>query len=291
MKKRLMTAMICLMAAVFIFGTGVAEIYLNQEAPADWADKETAVLTVFQQYGNDTALLEVGGKAILIDGGVKGARPQMEEALKGLGYDGHIDIFYNTHPHEDHVGAVQYMVREGFTADLFMSTFPEDYNHRDSIQKLAVTTLKEHGIPYRQIENGETMEFGEAKLTFWYYPEGKDPNASSSLMRMTFGNCTLLMTADVPKISQQWFHENLGPEVLRADIMKFPHHGITVAEKEFLIDVDPQFVYVTNYSRATPAVNEQLRQMGIPYMHTSKGRMVIRTDGEDWYIMQYTGMY
>ncbi len=269
-----------------------AEVYLDQTTPEEWEGRETLTLTAFQQYGNDTALLEVGGKSMLIDGGFKGARFKMEEVLKELGYDGRVDILYNTHPHDDHVGAVQYMVRMGFQADSFWSTFPEDYTSRENNdQQLIVKTLREHGIPYRQLANGETVEFGGARITFYYYPDGKSPNALSSMMHLTFGTATLLMTADVERISMQYFHEQLGPELLKADVMKFPHHGINRALPEFLADVQPAFVYITNYSRGTPAASEQLRVKGIPFKHTSPGRLIMKTDGTDWYVYQLVGTY
>ena len=280
----------CFLCLVFLlFGSAFAEIHIDEEAPESWKDKDILVLTAFQMYGNDGALLEVGGKSILIDGGVKGQRFSLEKALAGMGYEGHVDIIYNTHPHDDHIGAVNYMLRFGFTADEFISTFPEDYN--DPEQIAAVKLLKQNGIPYHQVQNEETLEIGGASFKFFCFPDGRDPNALSSTVLITFGSSRLLMTADASGGTVRYFHKKYTNGELRAEVMKYPHHGITTVDNEFVEDVAPEFAYITNYTSATPAVDLQLRQRNIKFKHTSYGRIVLKTDGTDWYITQYRGVY
>ncbi len=284
---------ICLLAAVLALCLSAvsagAEIYVGQEPPADWADRETLTLTAFATVSNDATLLEVGGRSMLIDGGFKGWRYKMAKALAAMGYEGHVDVLFNTHPHDDHLGAVAFMVKDGLRADEFISTFPKACS--EPIQKTAVKYLDEAGIPYRQLRNGEEMDFGGAKLVFWYYPDGKDPNALSCMLHITFGNSTALLAADTTSTSHKWFHANLGPEVMRADILKYPHHGYTAVNGTFLDDVSPRFCYVTHRVLSTAKVNAQLRKRGIPYLHTSVGRVVMVTDGTDWYITQYKDQF
>ncbi|MBR6953526.1 MAG: MBL fold metallo-hydrolase [Clostridia bacterium] len=285
---RLLAALVML-ALVLSSGAAGAEIHLDQEPPAEWADREVMTLTAFPTVENDCTLLEVGGKSMLIDGGFKGWRYQLEPALAAMGYKGRVDVLFNTHPHDDHLGCVSVMVRDGFQAGEFISTFPRDY--KEDIQKQTVKYLDAAGIPYRQIENGETMEFGGAQLVFWYYPDGRDPNALSALMHITFGDSTVLMGADTTNATHKWFHQHLGAEKLHADILKYPHHAYTAVSGDFMEDVNPGFVYVTNRARKTPAANKQLRSRHIPYYHTSIGRIVMVTDGTDWYIKQYTDRF
>ena len=262
-----------------------AEIHLGELPPPDWADRETLTLTAFATVENDAVLLEAGGRSMLIDGGFKGWRYKMAAALAAMGYEGHVEVLFNTHPHDDHLGCVAYMIKDGLRADEFLSSFPRDCD--EPIQKTAVKQLDEAGIPYRQLENGEEMDFGGAKLVFWYYPDGKDPNALSCMLHVTFGEATVLLGADTTPIAHKWFHRNLGAEVLHADILKYPHHGYMAVSDDFLNDVNPGFVFITHRVRSTPKVNTQLRKRGIPSMHTSVGRIVMVTDGTDWYIMQY----
>lgn len=261
-----------------------AEIYMDQDPPAGWADIPTLRLTAFQTKLNDCTLLEVGGKSMLIDGGVGKWRELLTKALAELGWDGYVDILYNSHPHDDHLQAVCYMLRNGFRAGQFISTFPEDY--RNSLQAKTVRALKEAEIPYHQLEYGEEMDFGGAHLTFWFWDGGKDPNARSSVMKAEFGETAILMTGDTTGESQRHLHEALGP-ALKADVMKMPHHGIVALVSEFLDDVSPSFVFTSNWKQNTKKTSAQMERRKIHHLYSIHGRIVMVTDGKDWYIRQY----
>ncbi len=266
-----------------------AEVYLDREPPADWADKPVLRLTAFATVSNDCALLEVGGRSMLIDGGVRKWRTQLTEALAELGHEGYVDILYNTHPHDDHLEGVTYMINEGFRAEAFWSTFPTTY--RNDIQKDAVRALENAGIPYHQLAQEETVDFGGATLVFRWWEAGRDPNSRSSVLHVTFGDATLLLTADATGAAQRGLMADFPEESLRADIMKLPHHGLVPSVADFIRAVDPAFVYITNRKSSIPRSIAQLDGMDIPWLVTSMGRIVMVTDGTDWYVKQYRDLF
>ncbi len=289
MIRKLIAGMLAALSLVLLLGGSAgADVYIDQEKPADWEERDLLRITALNLFENDAFVLECGGQSMLIDGGVKPREKDLADYLEAHNLS-HLDILFNTHPHDDHLGAVAFMVKDGLRADEFISTFPKACS--EPIQKTAVKYLDEAGIPYRQLRNGEEMDFGGAKLVFWYYPDGKDPNALSCMLHITFGNSTALLAADTTSTSHKWFHANLGPEVMRADILKYPHHGYTAVNGTFLDDVSPRFCYVTHRVLSTAKVNAQLRKRGIPYLHTSVGRVVMVTDGTDWYITQYKDQF
>ena len=282
----------CCLACAMLLGCACAgaEIHMDQEPPAEWAEKDVLRLTAFQTKINDSALLEVGGKTMLIDGGVQKWADPMWKALAEMGYDGRVDILYNTHPHDDHLEAVTKMVKNGFRADAFYSNFPETY--RNDVQRAAVKALKDAEIPYHQFEWGEELDFGGAHLTFYFWPEGMDPNAKSSALMIEFGHSSVLMTGDASGETARYYHGALGKDgKLKADILKIPHHGIVEVVASFMDDVAPGFAYVTNWMHSTPRVTRQLENREIPHYYTTGGRVVMVTDGEDWYIKQYKGEF
>ena len=57
---RLLAALVML-ALVLSSGAAGAEIHLDQEPPAEWADREVMTLTAFPTVENDCTLLEVEG--------------------------------------------------------------------------------------------------------------------------------------------------------------------------------------------------------------------------------------
>lgn len=280
---------ILIFLCIFLISTAYADIYYDIDPPDSWKEIETMKLTAFSTPYNDSALLEFGNFSMLIDGGFKGARYNMEKVLAELGYDKKVNIIYNSHPHDDHIGAVIHMMRYGFKADEFISSFSVDYNNEE--HQNAVKLLKENDIAYHKVENGETIEFGNATITFYYYPDGRDPNALSSVALVRFENSKILLTGDITTGSIRYFRSIFTKHELQADIMKYPHHGITAVDSGFIEDVNPSFIYITNKFSATQHVNKQLSYRNIVFKHTSIGRIIMITDGIDWYIKQYKGLY
>ena len=289
-KNAFSRAIAALLLMILLLGQAQAEIYLDAEPPAEWANRDDLMrVTAFATLINDCTLIEVGGRSMLVDGGVRKWRTQLVEALAELGYDGHVDILFNTHPHDDHVQGVTYMVKEGFRADEFWSSFPETY--RSDIQKAIVKALQNAEIPYHQLSQMETVDFGGARLVFYWWEDGKDPNSRSCLMHVKYGEATLLMAADATGASQNGILKVVDPEYIRADVLKLPHHGIVACPAAFLDTVDPGFVFVTNRKSSTPKATTQLQNKKIPFYNTTLGRVVMVTDGTDWYIKQYRDMF
>ena len=273
-----------------LFGQARAEVFLDAEPPEDWAERDDLMrVTAFATLINDCTLIEVGGKSMLVDGGVRKWRTQLVEALAELGYDGRVDILFNTHPHDDHVQGVTYMINEGFRADAFWSSFPVTY--RNEFQRAVVKALEEAGIPYHQLSQMETVDFGGATLTFYWWEDGQDPNSRSCMMHAAFGETALLMTGDATGATQNGLLKFVDPALLRADVMKMPHHGIVPCVTDFLKTVDPAFIFVTNRKSSTPKASSQLQSAKIPFYNTTLGRVVMVTDGTDWYIKQYRDMF
>ncbi len=278
------------LALVCALSAACAATYINQDPPASWADKDVLKLTAIPIPYNDAALLEVGGRSMLIDGGFCGRCEDLRNELTRLGYPDHVNIFFNTHPHDDHIGAVAYMVRYGWmTADAFVSSFPRTFPDEDGWQETTVGYLDAAGIPYIRLKNGTAMDFGGAQLDFFWSTKGGDINSRSCQLKITFGERSVLMMADATKVAMEDFNKNLSPEMLKADILKYPHHGYIAMPGDLLKKIAPDYAYITNKQSGTPDANKQLKQRKIPFNHTTVGPIVMVTDGVDWYIRQTEG--
>ena len=97
----------------------------------------------------------------------------------------------------------------------------------------------------------------------------------------------LLLTADIIGTTQRWYLTNL-PEIVDVDLLKAPHHGITAVVDEFLEAASPLALLVTNTDQRAN-VAPQARKKELPVYYSGKGRVVMETDGQDWYVYQLAG--
>ena len=173
----------------------------------------------------------------------------------------------------------------GLTADEFWSGFEKTYGNE--LQRQTVHQLDQMGIPYHQLSQYETVDFGGATLVFYWWEEGEDANARSVQMHVTFGESTILMAADIGGTAERHMLEAVPPELLKADVLKYPHHAIRQTYPEYMDAVDPLFAFVTNRKINVYDAYRQLDSRGIQVCYTTAGRLVLVTDGRDWYVKQY----
>lgn len=266
-----------------------AKVYVGQALPAETPKEDVLRLTVFRTGESDCMLLEAGGEAMMIDGGAKKWRDPLWNALTERGIS-RVKYLFNTHPHDDHIDGLYYMMQYGLKADMFLSVFPKDY--KSNLQSRAVKEADAQGIPYYQITSGESFTLGDATLTVYRWDEAKDPNSASALTRLEYGRCSALLCADISGRAQRYFLGALAPEVLQADVVKAPHHGITPFVPEFLTAVNPAFVWITNYHDKTMSrIFHQLTGRSLPMYFSGEGTVVLESDGTDWYVRQAEGEF
>lgn len=261
-----------------------AEVYVNQTPPADWTERDLLRLTVFATGESDCMLLEAGGECMMIDGGANKWRDSLYSALTTRNIT-HLKYIYSTHPHDDHIDGLYRIMQKGITADEFVSIFPRQF--RNELHKRTAAEAERNGISYMQLQNGDVLLLGDATLTIYHWGEGKTINDMSTITRLEYGECSMLLTADITGLAQRYFHKTLDPDFLMVDIAKFPHHGLTPFVTEFLDVVDPLFLFATNYDNDDIGkARSQAKYRKIPMMASGSGIIIMESDGEDWYIVQ-----
>lgn len=285
--KRMLAFLCCLL---LLAPSCRAQVYVGEALP-DAAPQENVLrLTVFRTGESDCMLLEAGGEAMMIDGGAKKWRDPLWDALNERGIS-RVKYLFNTHPHNDHIEGLDYLMQFGLKADAFLSLFAED-DDSTAFQKHAVKVAAEQGIPYRQLSSGGSFTLGGATLTVYQWDAAREPNAASALTRLEFGDCSALLCADISGRAQRAFLDALPPEALKADVMKAPHHGITPFVSEFLTAVDPAFVWITNYdAKKLSRIFHQLKGRSLPMYFSGEGTVILESDGKDWYVHQTEGQF
>ncbi|QTE67307.1 hypothetical protein JNO48_08820 [Clostridiales bacterium] len=274
------------LAAGILCGAG-AEVFLNKEKPADWEERDLLKITAMDFVQNDAFILQCGGESMIIDGGSKKYWKTMMDYLESLGLS-HVNILFNTHPHDDHLEAQIQMVKSGrLTADRFVSPFFIDYGvgyDKVKYQREMVKVLEDKGIPFVQILPDEELTLGGARMVLYRYPDGKDANQLSGVLWLHYGDATILLPGDLTGDGERWLVNHYGAEGLKSDILKSPHHGIVRMVPEFLEAVDPALTVITN--RRDSNQKAQLDARKYANIWTSMGKVFMETDGKDWYVTQ-----
>ncbi|MBQ9265093.1 MAG: MBL fold metallo-hydrolase [Clostridia bacterium] len=290
--KKWVTALVCIMMILFplIGATAEAKVYVNQTPPADWSERDLLRLTVFNTTTNDAMLLECGGQTMIVDGGwQKWAGPLMRAyqamGLIDEGGNPHVDRIFISHPHDDHVLGVIKMVERGLTSDEYITNIPEKY--KDTYHQQALKLMKKNNISIHYLQQNEIIQMGNANLRVFWYSDWKDLNQASAVIHVEYGDATLLLTGDAVGAAQRGLLREVPTEYLKSDIMKVPHHAYNICVKEFLEAVDPQLTFATARQRQIPKVVSQMKARNIALLCHNLGRIVLETDGTEWYVRQY----
>ena len=288
MQKKLLVILLilCLLPAA-----ALADVHVEETPPEDWAERDLLRLTVFRTGEGDCMLLEAGGECMMIDGGPYKYREKLRTALEARGIS-HFRYLFSTHPHDDHINGLKALMAFGFTADEFVSVFPKDQHDVEENQKKTVAVMEKAGIPYRQVASGDVLPLGGATVTVINWPEGYSINARSAMTRIEYGACSALLCADIIGDTQQHFLKTLDPALLKADVVKVAHHGLTPMRKDFLDAVDPAYLVVTNYNNEkTDKTKDQANYRKLPIQFSGSGTIILECDGTDWYIHQTMGSF
>ena len=288
--KTLLAALLLLALLLPTFALAEDSVIVNlvEDPTADYHFAEDAKILeiVFPRvYSSDCILLRYDGIVMMVDASTKNQtmRNRIYTACDTIGID-HIDIAYNSHPHNDHIDGFQF-VNEYAPISKFLITFPEDFNAR---MKSTIKYMNAHDIPVEQVGNGDVISLGaDGGVTLTVIQNRKTSwgvNDQSAMLMIQYGDRRILFAGDNENRSQQYFAAN-PPEIgLHADIFKYPHHGQVRLRDDFLEAIDPQLVFINGAANVVSGSTSYCDKKHIPYLLGYKGLTRMRTDGHIWVI-------
>lgn len=284
--KKWISCLLCLCIMISaVAALAEQKVFRAGEAPAFEAGSDTFDLYVCPLLGADSMLLTCGGQTMLVDMGKANDYELIKGVLEAQGVD-HIDIAFNSHPHTDHLGSMIQILQD-YPVGQFMTGFDDDYTADDVVQRRTVRALREAGVPVTPIEDGDTFTLGGAQMTVIrqtkYMYTKPNPNPFSCMLMIAFGDCRLLLCADVVQNAQLYIAQT---HDLKADIIKWPHHGLNKLYLEFLENAAPEYVFITHGYMNTMEAQEQLNKYGIPHDFATWGVIHLSTNGDYWLVDQ-----
>ena len=215
---------------------------------------------------------------MLIDCATSGQAQRILNMFKQLGIT-HVDKIVNTHPHADHIGGFAELIKE-ITVDELWLCFPaEETVHCANAIKAAECA----GVAVRTFGDGDTLTLGTATMQVWMLdrPEYTRLNDRSAQIMLTFGQRKMLFSADLEQKGQNGLIEKVGAEMLKADVLKYPHHALQALTQEYRAAVSPELAIVTCNQRETDG-KKYIRRTALDTVWTVPGFVHLTTDGEMW---------
>ena len=254
-------------------------------------DEGTLELHVIDVGQGDALLVRTGSSVMLVDTGTGESKYFLKSYLKSRGVD-KIDCLVCTHPHADHIGGAEYIVRNFRVGQVMLcgsdSTSPYLANLLSAIEEL--------DIDIAAPEYGAAYELGDITFRILSPYDGFDTssNSGSIVMRVEWGATAFMLTGDAESDAEAFMLDSFTSDELKSDFIKLAHHGSsTSTSEEFLAAVDPEWVAIScgrdnDYAHPHYEVIERLRKYGIPDDHILRtdisGTIVFVSDGEQVYI-------
>lgn len=225
----------------------------------------------------DSILITNNNKTMLIDASTNEMGSRVVKYLNDLGIK-KIDYLVGTHPHEDHIGGLDNVIKNFDIGTIYMpnvvattKTF-EEVIDAISAKKLKVTSPK----------TGDKFTVGNAECEVMSIRNDKDDyNNCSIVIKMDFNNVSYLFTGDADESvesSRKWPH---------IDVLKVGHHGSnTSSSKKFLEQIKPEVALISvgqgnTYGHPTQATLKRLSNIGAKIYRTDEnGTILLIEKGE-----------
>ena len=291
--KRFFCLLLVLMLPVLALADGTQKVFKEDETEPFPEGTQLLTLTVCPLLGADCMLLTYGEHSLLVDVAKDVTIDTVLQMLKDAGLDS-VEGIFSTHPHRDHISGVIPLIESGIGVGTFYTVFPHDYTEIGqprNYTRETLAVLERENIPVVDLKTGDTIPFGDVSVTVLRIPDEyivkkRKCNEMSGMLKIVYGDCSMLLTADVEptQISQGVLAELYD---LKADVLKYPHHGMSNARQEFLDEIDPEYVFFTHSASDTKRAQRFLIQNGYTWINFATwGPIYIRTDGNKWTVRQ-----
>ena len=240
----------------------------------------------------DEAILVFGDQVWLIDCGDERMGGRGAALIQKLGIET-VEKVINTHPHHDHLNGLQATDKAAKVGELAVCFTEENIRHATSRKHFrnAMAYAEKNEIAVTSYEEGSVFTMGEGEVTLTCYVNSEknlDVNNRSAQIMLRYGKRSILFMADMEKPGQQAMLQRVPTEELKADLLKYPHHGKSAMEDVFLEAVDPVAAIITNKKVEDWNGIKYLKKKKIPYLYTTvyinkKAQYLhLVTDGETW---------
>ena len=282
-KKKIKTAYKVLSAIIVLVIAAVGYFFFKPEPeePPEITEGELQV-HVIDVGQADSILVLSEDEVMLVDTGDldDDYTEKIINYIKSFGIDT-IDYLVLTHPDSDHIGGAPEIFEEFIIKNCIMPDFAKTTkiyeNTLDAIEAEEGLNLIEAVPDYR-------FEVGEAKCRVLApIEEYEDANDASVVIKLVFGERSVLLTGDAEKDSEADMVKRYSASDLKADVLKSGHHGSRTSSSPALLDkVDPDYAIIScgegnSYGHPHEETIERYAEYGIEVYRTDLvGTVVVK---------------
>ena len=288
------------LAAIRIACAGAISALLWLQIAAALAPDRLVMTFLDVGQGDAIVIRAPSGHVMMIDGGgeIEGRETGFDigtrrivPALRRMGIP-QIDVLLLSHPHEDHAGGLV-AVAENFRVGVMLDS---GYPHPAPSYPSLLHVVEAQKIPYRLARRGMQIDLAGGVKALVLHPEeplivgsGSDVNLNSVVVRLTYGDVSVLFTGDIEGLVEGRLVES-GDE-LRSTLLKVAHHGSrTSSRPEFLDAVSPQVAVISvgswnPFGHPHAATLDALAAVGARIFRTDRhGAVTVESDGRTLWV-------
>ena len=240
--------------------------------------------------GDSIFLRSPSGKTMLVDAGESYMYERVDDFLQNQAVK-KLDVVVGTHPHADHIGAMEQVVTHYNIGAYYM---PDAQNQTKMFENL-LDALTEQDINVKQAVGGKTSAINwdeDVEVTILSPLPGVEYdnlNDWSVILHVQYGDTSILLTGDAESFAEKAALKALPEKYFRATVLKVGHHGSSTSSSDAFLDaVDPEIAVASlgkdnEYGHPHKEVVEALEARNIPLYRTdTAGTIHIVLDGEGY---------